>query len=97
MRMRLAASAAVFVVVALVSAPWLQSEPTQEVPHFNAGPPAKGEKLPPILTRDQLLGTERSISVSDACLRIGGQDSQGALSAAVLLLLRPQHGAQEPA
>jgi len=56
MRMRLAASAAVFVMVALVSAPWLESESSQETPHFNAAPPAKGEKLPPILTKDQLLG-----------------------------------------
>ncbi|MGA9529434.1 MAG: CYCXC family (seleno)protein [Terriglobales bacterium] len=53
---RLAASAALFVMVALVSAPWLQSEPTLEIPHFNVAPPAKSEKLPPILTKDQLRG-----------------------------------------
>lgn len=56
MRTRLAASAAVFVMIALVSAPCLQSESSQGTPHFNAAPPAKGEKLPPILTKDQLLG-----------------------------------------
>jgi len=56
MRTRLAAAVALFVMVALVSAPWLQSESDLAVPHFNAGPPAKGEKLPPILTTDQLWG-----------------------------------------
>ncbi len=45
-----------FVAVTFVSAPWLQSESDQGVPHFNAAPPAKGQKLPPILTRDQLWG-----------------------------------------
>jgi len=41
-------------MVALVSAPWLQSESDMEVPHFHAAPPLKSEKLPPILTKDQL-------------------------------------------
>ena len=44
-----------FLAVTFVSAPWLQSESDQGVPHFNAAP-AKGQKLPPILTRDQLWG-----------------------------------------
>jgi len=56
MRRRLAASVVLFVMVAPVSAPWLQSESDLTVPHFNAAPPAKGEKLPPILTKDQLWG-----------------------------------------
>ena len=56
MGMRVAAAAALFMIVALVSAPWLESESDLEVPHFNATPPLKGEKLPPILTRDQLWG-----------------------------------------
>jgi len=56
MRMRVAASAALFTVVALVSAPWLRSQSDQDVPHYNAAPPAKTDKLPPILTRDQLWG-----------------------------------------
>jgi len=55
MRTRVAASAVLFVMVALVSAPWLQSESDQGVPHFNA-PPAAREKLAPILTKDQLWG-----------------------------------------
>jgi hypothetical protein len=54
MRIRIAASAALFAAVALVSAPWLQSESDIEVPHFHAAPPVKSEKLPPILTKDQL-------------------------------------------
>jgi len=56
MRVCVAASAALFVMVALVSAPWLESESDLEVPHFNAAPPAKTDKLPPILTKDQLWG-----------------------------------------
>ena len=53
---RLLASAILFLMVALVSTPWLQSESDQGVPHFNAGPPAAGSELPPILTKDQLWG-----------------------------------------
>jgi hypothetical protein len=56
MRTRIAASAVLFVMVTLVSAPWLASEPDQQIPHFNASAPSKGEKLPPILTKDQLWG-----------------------------------------
>jgi hypothetical protein len=54
MRTHWAASVGLFIAVMLVSAPWLQSE-SDQVPHFNA-PPAKTEKLPPILTVDQLGG-----------------------------------------
>jgi hypothetical protein len=43
-----------FLLVTLLSAPWLQSD-DQGVPHFNAAP-AKGDKLEPILTTDQLWG-----------------------------------------
>jgi hypothetical protein len=53
--MRVAASAALFLTVILLSAPWLQSEADASIPHFNA-PPAAGEKLPAILTPDQLWG-----------------------------------------
>jgi uncharacterized protein with PCYCGC motif len=56
MRTRVFASAALFVMVTMVSAPWLQSENDQGVPHFNAAPPAAGTTLPPILTKDQLYG-----------------------------------------
>src|SRR6266481_3709949 len=43
-----------FLMVALLSAPLLRSD-DQGVPHFNAAP-AKGDKLEPILTKDQLWG-----------------------------------------
>ena len=56
MRKRVLVSALLFLLVALVSAPWLQSDDQEGVPHFNATPPAKGEKLPPILSKDQLWG-----------------------------------------
>jgi hypothetical protein len=54
MPVRPAASAALFLMVMLVSAPWLLSD--QDAPHYNAAPPARGEKLPPILGNDQLWG-----------------------------------------
>src|SRR5208283_1839450 len=56
MRARVFASAVLFLAVSLVSAPWVQSESDQGVPHFNAGSPGADVKLPPILTRDQLWG-----------------------------------------
>jgi len=56
MRTRVFASAVLFLVVTMVSAPWLQSEADQGVPHFNVAPPAAGTALPPILTKDQLWG-----------------------------------------
>jgi hypothetical protein len=56
MRTRVLASAAMFLMVTLVSAPWLQSETDLDVPHFNAAPPLASEKLPAILTMDQLWG-----------------------------------------
>lgn len=48
-----------FLVVMAVAAPWAISQDEEgpgPVPAFNAGPPAKGTKLPPILTKDQLWG-----------------------------------------
>ncbi|MFY9675170.1 MAG: CYCXC family (seleno)protein [Terriglobales bacterium] len=54
MRIRILASATLFTIVALVSAPWLQSESEVEIPHFNAAPPLKTDQLPPILTTEQL-------------------------------------------
>jgi len=55
MRIRILASAVVFLAVTMVSAPWLESESEQEVPHFNDAS-ASGAKLAPILTKDQLWG-----------------------------------------
>ncbi len=49
-------SALLFLLVLTVSAPWASSQQEGAVPAYNAGPPAKGTKLPAILTRDQLWG-----------------------------------------
>jgi hypothetical protein len=54
MRKRVLALALLFFVVTVLSAPWVQSD-DQGVPHYNAAP-AKGDKLEPILTKDQLWG-----------------------------------------
>ncbi len=56
MHTRMFASVVLFLAVTMVSAPWLQSESEDGVPHFNAAPPAPGAKLPPILTKDELWG-----------------------------------------
>jgi len=52
---RALALGALFLMVTLVSAPWLQSQEEGGVPHFNVAP-SKGAKLPPILAKDQLWG-----------------------------------------
>jgi hypothetical protein len=56
MQARALALPLLFLAITLISAPWLESESGQGVPHFNAAPPAKGEKLPAILNKDQLWG-----------------------------------------
>lgn len=56
MRKRVFALPLLFLLITVVSAPWLQSEDEGGVPHFNAAPPAKSAKLPPILSKDQLWG-----------------------------------------
>jgi hypothetical protein len=55
MKPRILSLAGLFVLLTLVSTPWMQSEDQAEVPHFNAAP-AKGAKLDPILSKDQLWG-----------------------------------------
>lgn len=45
-----------FLVVLFVSAPWAISQEEGAPPAYNAGPPAKGTKLPAILSKDQLWG-----------------------------------------
>jgi Protein of unknown function with PCYCGC motif len=57
MRARILASAILFFAVTMVSAPWLLSEADQGVPHFNESAPAKAAMLQPILTTDQLVGS----------------------------------------
>jgi hypothetical protein len=54
MRTRLTLSFLLFLLVTVISAPWLESESDMEVPHFNAAPPLASEKLPAILTKEQL-------------------------------------------
>jgi hypothetical protein len=47
-----------FVAVIALSAPWAISQEEQSrVPAFNPAPPAKGAKLPPILGKEQLWGS----------------------------------------
>lgn len=46
----------VFAVTVTLSAPWSMTQDAAKVPAYNAGPPAKGTKLPPILAKEQLWG-----------------------------------------
>ena len=48
--------AGVLLLTFAVSAPWAISQQEGSVPAYNAGPPPKGTKLPPILSKDQLWG-----------------------------------------
>jgi hypothetical protein len=50
--------AGLFLVTFMVSAPWAISQDSGETraPAFNPAPPAKGEKLPALLSKDQLWG-----------------------------------------
>lgn len=43
-----------FLITLTLSAPWATSQQEGVVPAYNAGPPPKGAKLPPILGKDQL-------------------------------------------
>lgn len=47
-----------FLLTLTLSAPWMISAQDTEgqIPAYNAGPPRKGQKLPPILGREQLWG-----------------------------------------
>lgn len=48
--------AVVLLLTFAVSAPWAISQQEGSVPAYNAGPPPKGTRLPPILSKDQLWG-----------------------------------------
>jgi hypothetical protein len=48
----------IFVVTLMMSAGWSTSQEENGTPAYNAGPPPKGTKLPPILGKDQLWGAD---------------------------------------
>jgi Protein of unknown function with PCYCGC motif len=52
------AVAFLFVVTLTMSAQWSRPQEEGSVPAFNAAPPAKGTKLPPILTKADLWGDD---------------------------------------
>jgi hypothetical protein len=47
-----------FLVTITMSAQWSSPQEEGGVPAFNAGPPAKGTKLPPVLTKADLWGAD---------------------------------------
>jgi len=57
-QLRRGASLVLVILATFVSStPWARSQQEQAVPAYNAGPPPKGTKLPDILSKDQLWGT----------------------------------------
>jgi hypothetical protein len=54
MRKRWLILALLSLVITVVSAPWATSQDSGQIPAYNAGPPAKGTKLPALLSKDQL-------------------------------------------
>ena len=49
--------AGLFLLTLFVSAPWATSQQEAPVPAYHAAPPARDVKLPPILSKDQLWGS----------------------------------------
>ncbi len=62
-----------FVVVLVVSTPWASSEPQGVVPAYNASPPPKDTKLPPILTKDQLWGDNAQYAYQTHAYELAGR------------------------
>ena len=58
MRQRILSVVFLFLLTLVASAPWAASQQEGAVPAYNAGPPPKDTKLPPILARDQLWGDD---------------------------------------
>ncbi|MGH9499022.1 MAG: CYCXC family (seleno)protein [Terriglobales bacterium] len=58
MQRRILSVVLLFLATLVTTTPWAASQPGEAVPAFNAGPPPKGAKLPPILGRDQLWGED---------------------------------------
>jgi Protein of unknown function with PCYCGC motif len=48
----------IFLATLVASSPWAASQQGNAIPAYNAGPPPKDAKLPPILGRDELWGAD---------------------------------------
>ena len=68
-----------FLIILTVSAPWATSQQEGEVPAYNAGPPPKGTKLPPILTKDQLWGDNAQFSYQTRAYELAAKIPTGGL------------------
>ena len=87
MRTRIFASILLFLMVTMVSAPWLQSESDQGVPHFNVGTPAAETELAPILTKDQLWGSNAQFPYQTHAYELAAKIPKVLYQQHVLLLL----------
>jgi hypothetical protein len=58
MRRRVLSVVFLFLATLVATTPWAASQQADAVPAYNAGPPPKGAKLPPILGRDELWGAD---------------------------------------
>ncbi len=66
-------------------------------PRFQSRATPEGNRATANPRQGPALGQQRSVSVPVACLRVSCENPQCYLSTALLLLLRPRHGTQEPA
>ena len=58
MRRRVLSVVFLFLATLVASTPWAASQQADAVPAYNAAPPPKDAKLPPILGRDELWGAD---------------------------------------
>ena len=80
MRARIFASAMMFLMVTMVSAPWLESESDPGIPRWNAAAPAADARLPPILTEDQLFGSNAQFPYQTHAYELAAKITKGCTS-----------------
>ncbi len=63
----------VFLVIVVFGTPWAPSQQGGAVPAYNAAPPPKGKKLPPILGREDLWGDNAQYSFQTKAYEIAAK------------------------
>ena len=77
-----------FLVTMTVTAQWTSSQEGGGVPAYNAGPPPKGTKLPPILGKDQLWGADAQYPYQTHAYDLAAKIRPRPLPAWLLFLMR---------
>lgn len=63
----------VFLVTVILATPWAPSQQGGAIPAYNAAPPPKGKKLPPILGREDLWGDNAQYSFQTKAYEIAAK------------------------